>query len=178
MIASSDQFTQVVYRALCACLSVDPESVEGAALVVPAYLEPEPPPRPPRTQNIVYFTVQSEDVQEERFQQYEDNRGFVIHSFLCYRLIVICYGPSAELNAHLIRSMIFIDGYGHPRYILRKAGIYPIPKNAQAVLLDELEGSLPRKRADLTVSIRVKDELTVTLPTVSVSPDVIIHTSP
>ena len=178
MISTDDLFTSTVYKALCACLSLDPDSEQAAALIIPAYLEPEPPPRPARNQNLVYFSVQSEDVPQERFQQYEAGRVSTIRSFLCYRLLVICYGPAAETNAHLIRSRIFLDGYGQPRFILRQAGIYPIPKPAQPVLLWEQEGSLIRRRADLTISLRVKDELAVTLPIVSVAPEVVIHTSP
>jgi hypothetical protein len=54
--------------------------------------------------------------------------------------------------------MLFLDGAGFPRRILRDAGIYPVPDPPQPSILYEEEGSLWRKRADLTVSLRVRDE--------------------
>ena len=39
MIASSDQFTSAVYQALCSCLSLNPDSEQAAAMIIPAYLE-------------------------------------------------------------------------------------------------------------------------------------------
>ncbi len=47
---------------------------------------------------------------------------------------------------------------GQPRSIFRQAGVYPLPDPPQPVLTHEPEGSLWRRRADLTVSLRVRDE--------------------
>ena len=82
----------------------------------------------------------------------------VICSTLKYQLVIVCYGPECEENASRIRSMLFLDGAGFPRQILRAAGIYPVPDPPQPSLLYEEEGSLWRKRADLTVRLRVLDE--------------------
>lgn len=54
--------------------------------------------------------------------------------------------------------MLYLDGAGFPRRILRAAGIFPVPDPPQPSLLHEEEGSLWRKRADLSISLRVKDE--------------------
>ncbi|QTE70202.1 hypothetical protein JRC49_10360 [Clostridiales bacterium FE2011] len=75
---------------------------------------------------------------------------------LKYQLIIVCYGPDAEEYALRIRSMLYLDGSGFPRRILREAGIYPVPDPPQPAILYEEEGSLWRKRADLTISLRVQ----------------------
>ena len=56
--------------------------------------------------------------------------------------------------------MLYLDGSGFPRQILRNAGIFPVPDPPQLALLHEEEGSLWRKRADLTIQLRVRDEQT------------------
>ena len=66
--------------------------------------------------------------------------------------------PACEEYALRIRHMLYLDGAGFPRRILREAGIYPVPDPPQPSLLHEEEGSLWRKRADLTVSLRVREE--------------------
>ena len=82
----------------------------------------------------------------------------IICTTLKYQLVIVCYGPSCEEYASRIRAMLYLDGSGFPRKILRDAGIYPVPDPPQPVLLHEEEGSLWRKRADLTIQIRVRDE--------------------
>ena len=82
----------------------------------------------------------------------------VVYTTLKYQLIIVCYGPASETNARRIRHMLFLDGTGFPRRILRNAGIFPVPDPPQPSLLHEEEGSLWRKRADLTISLRVRDE--------------------
>ena len=54
--------------------------------------------------------------------------------------------------------MLYLDGAGFPRRILRSAGIFPVPDPPQPSILHEEEGSLWRKRADLMVSLRVREE--------------------
>ena len=82
----------------------------------------------------------------------------VVYTTLKYQLIIVCYGPASEEYALRIRSMLYLDGAGFPRRILREAGIYPVPDPPQPALLHEEEGSLWRKRADLTISLRIRDE--------------------
>ena len=82
----------------------------------------------------------------------------IICTTLKYQLVIVCYGPACEEYASRIRSMLYLDGSGFPRKILRDAGIYPVPDPPQPALLHEDEGSLWRKRADLTIQIRVRDE--------------------
>ena len=74
------------------------------------------------------------------------------------------------------QAMLYLDGSGFPRRILRDAGIYPVPNPPQPSLLHEEEGSLWRKRADLTVSLRVRYEQTArTRGSIQSAPAVIIH---
>ena len=100
-----------------------------------------------------------------------------VSSYAAYTLQVVCYGPHAEENARKIRALLFIDGAGMPRSILRKAGIRPVPYPAEPLVLHEPEGSLWRLRADLTVSLRADDKEThpVRRGAVTVPPAVIIH---
>jgi hypothetical protein len=72
--------------------------------------------------------------------------------------------------------MLYLDGRGFPRQILRNAGIFPVPDPPQPSLLHEEEGSLWRKRADLTIQLRVRDELTAQARnSISTAPAVIIR---
>ena len=180
MLAESAAFNTAVFSALAACLGVS--GAAANALIHPANDETENMPRPPRSRDIVYYYVTQEIDEEDLAQTFvtkstklNDGRVAAVRSFLAYQLIVICYGPHAETNAHRIRSLIFLDGSGKARTILRKAGIYPIPNPSQPVLTSEPEGSLWRSRADQTISIRVADELSTTFPTVRVPPTVQIY---
>ena len=153
-----------IFDALCACLDLSPDSREAAALIHEAYAEPENAPRPPRTRNVIYWTLLQDpasDPAPAAFLTEPAGAGgntHVVYTTLKYQLIIVCYGPACEEYAGRIRTMLFRDGYGSPRRILRAAGIYPVPDPPQPALLHEEEGSLWRKRADLTVSLRVRDE--------------------
>ena len=95
---------------------------------------------------------------------------------LKYQLVIVCYGPACEEYARRIRHMLYLDGRGFPRQILRNAGIYPVPDPPQPSLLHEEEGSLWRKRADLTIQLRVRDEERgQTRSSMTAAPAVIIH---
>ena len=75
-----------------------------------------------------------------------------------------------------IRSMLYLDGAGFPRKILRDAGIFPVPDPPQPALLHEEEGSLWRKRADLTIRLRVRDEQRgQSQGSITTAPAVILH---
>ena len=82
----------------------------------------------------------------------------VVCTTMKYQLIVVCYGPACEEYAMRIRHMLYLDGAGFPRRILREAGIFPVPDPPMPSLLHEEEGSLWRKRADLTIALRVRYE--------------------
>ena len=93
-----------------------------------------------------------------------------------YNLVIVCYGPACEAYASRIRHMLYLNGSGFPRQILRNAGIFPVPDPPQPALLHEEEGSLWRKRADLTIQLRVWDEERgQTRSSMTAAPAVIIH---
>ena len=154
----------VIFDALCACLNLDKHSREAAALIHEAYAEPENVPRPPRNRNVIYWTLLQDpasDPVSAAFLTEPAGAGgntHVVYTTLKYQLVIVCYGPACEEYACRIRAMLFRDGYGSPRRILRSAGIYPVPGPPQPALLHEEEGSLWRKRADLAVSLRVRAE--------------------
>ncbi len=164
MNSENTAFHTAVFNALCACVNLSPGSSEALSLIREAYTEPENSPRPPRNRNVIYWTVLQDPASDPVSTEYhtEDGRGGnhtpVICTTLKYQLIIVCYGPAAEEYALRIRHMLYLDGAGFPRRILRDAGIFPVPDPPQPSLLHEEEGSLWRKRADLTVSLRVRDE--------------------
>lgn len=162
MLSESSSFRAAIFDALCACMNLPAE--EGIKLIHEAYAEPENVPRPPRNRNVIYWTVLQDPTADPAAAAYCIEAGgagrntTVVYTTLKYQLIIVCYGPACEEYALRIRHMLFLDGSGFPRRILRDAGIFPIPDPPQPALLHEEEGSLWRKRADLTISLRVRHE--------------------
>ena len=165
MISSDSVFNTAIFQALCACLELSASSAVASALIRPFPNAPENPPSPSRSTNVIYYDVRPESAPDAGYQTFtsEDPTASsakpTVSSFLPYRLTIICYGPDCERNAHAVRSFLFLDGSGYPRCILRKAGIYPIPRPPMPILLDEEDGNLLRRRADLVISLRVTDTL-------------------
>lgn len=162
MISESSAFHMAVFDALCACLNLSAE--EGIKLIHEAYAEPENVPRSPRNRNVIYWTVLQDLLSDPVSTEYNAEAGNsgshtpTVYTTLKYQLIIVCYGPAAEEYANRIRLMFYLDGSGFPRQILREAGIYPIPDPPPPSILYEEEGSLWRRRADLTISLRVREE--------------------
>ena len=165
MLSSDTAFNTAIFQAICACLELSPSSAEASSLIRPFPNDPESPPPPPRSANVIYYDIRPEEAPDAGYPTYtaEDPTASsakpAVSSFLPFRLILVCYGPDCERNAHRIRSFLFLDGSGYPRSILRKAGIYPIPRPPMPILLDEEDGHLLRRRADLVISLRVTDTL-------------------
>ena len=163
MISENAAIHTAIFDALCACLNLDKTSAQAVALIHEAYAEPENVPRPGRNRNVIYWTLLQEPGQEipAAYNAEAGSAGShipVVYTTLKYQLVIVCYGPACEAYASRIRSMLFLDGAGFPRRILRAAGIYPVPDPPQPSILYEEEGSLWRKRADLTISLCVRDE--------------------
>ena len=182
MISESSAFHTAIFDALCACLNLSKTSSEALALIHEAYAEPENVPRPPRTRTVIYWTALQDPASDPVSTEYnaEDSTAGshvpTVCTTLKYKLIIVCYGPAAEEYANRIRSMLFLDGSGFPRRILRDAGIFPIPDPPQPSILYEEEGSLWRRRADLTLSLRVREEQTAPARgSISTAPAVIIR---
>ena len=179
MIAETDEMRQAVYEALCAVFRLGPGSLEADALIQPGYAEPENAPRPPRERNVIYFWLEKDEEAESRDQEIvlengetEDEGRAEIRNFLAYRLVIVCYGPKSEENARRIRALLFMDGYRKPRRILRVNGIYLVPNPGQPEILREPAGSLWRRRADLVVRLRVKDEVSMGQTLIAGTPEI------
>ena len=165
MISSDSAFNAAIFQALCACLELSPSSAEASSLIRPFPNDPESPPAPSRSTNVIYYDIRPESAPDAGYQTFSSEDPTVssakpsVSTFLPYTLLLICYGPDCERYAHRIRSFLYLDGSGYPRSILRKSGIYPVPRPPMPVLLYEEEGALLRRRADLSISLRVKDTL-------------------
>ena len=144
---------EVIYNALCACFDLAPSSAAASVLIREAYQDPEPAPRPPRSMNVIYYSLETDPQ------------------------AAVCYGPDALENARRIRAFLYLDGAGMPRFILRQAGIRPVPYPPEPLALHEPEGSLWRLRADLTVSLRAEEKQTHSRRrnAVTLAPEVYIH---
>ena len=156
---------ETIYSALCASFGLSPTSTDASVLIREAYQEPENAPRPPRSTNVIYYSVNPDSAPEPPPSYGVENAASASHTasvstFAAWRLQIVCYGPHALENARKIRAFLYLDGSGYPRSILRKAGIYPVPDPPEPQLLLEPEGSLWRQRADLTVSLRAEEKET------------------
>ena len=179
----SQDFGTTIYSSLCACFGLSPSSPEASVMIRESYQEPENAPRPPRNKDVIYYSVAPDPVAMEAPPAYipedaaEASHAAAVSSFSAWTLTVVCYGPHALMNARKIRAFLFVDGAGFPREILRKAGIRPVPDPPEPMLLHEPEGSLWRKRADLTVSLRAEETQThaVRRDAVTVPPVVLVH---
>ena len=179
----NQEIRTALYSALCACFGLPPSSAQASVLIRESYQEPENAPRPPRTADVIYYTVLPDASAREVPPAYaaEDparaSHAPAVSAFSAYRLQVVCYGPHALENARKIRAFLFLDGAGYPRSILRKAGIRPVPDPPEPLVLHEPEGSLWRQRADLTVFLRAEEKLThpARRGAVAAAPAVVIH---
>ena len=163
MTSENPTFHTAIFDALCACLNLNKTSAQAIALIHEAYAEPENVPRPGRNKNVIYWTVLQDPSSDPVSTAYQAEAGSgnhtpVVYTTLKYQLVIVCYGPACEDYALRIRHMLYLDGSGFPRRILRDAGIFPVPDPPMPSLLHEEEGSLWRKRADLTISLRVREE--------------------
>ena len=153
----------VIYNALCACLNLAPNSEQALSLIRQAYTEPENSPQPARSADVIYWSLSPEQGSDPAtYNETAASSGShkpTVHRFLAYQLLIVCYGPSCEVNARKIRAFLYIDGANLPRGILRKAGVYPVPDPPAPQVMYEPEGSLWRRRADVVISLRIKDTL-------------------
>ena len=159
----NSELTQAIHNALCVCFGLAPDSAQALSMIRRAYTEPENSSRPARTADVIYWSLSPEAGEDPAAYNAANAGGGshvpTVHRYLAYQLLIVCYGSGCEACAHRIRSFLYLDGTGLPRQILRRAGIYPVPDPPAPQLLYEPEGSLWRRRADLTVSLRVKDTL-------------------
>ena len=172
---------ETIFEALCACLGLSPGSAQALSLIRQAYTEPENSPQPARSADVIYWSLSPVlSADPASYSETAASSGThkpTVHHYLPYQLLVVCYGPGCEANAQKIRSFLYLDGAGLPRQILRKAGIYPVPEPPSPQLLYEPEGSLWRRRADVVISLRVREDLVYSTGRGAITspPAVIIH---
>ena len=172
---------ETIYKALVACFGLTADSDQALSLIRQAYTEPENSPQPARSADVIYWSLSPVlSADPASYSETAASSGThkpTVHRYLPYQLLVVCYGPGCEANAQKIRSFLYLDGAGLPRQILRKAGIYPVPEPPSPQLLYEPEGSLWRRRADLTISLRIRDDLVYSTGRGAITspPTVIIH---
>lgn len=169
----------VWYQALCAALGLPQGSDEAATLIRKAYEEPEPPPQSARNTDAVYYSLLPDPTGREPPPAWSAERRPEAEVFEAWQWQIVCYGPNAMANAEKIRLNIFLDGNGFPRSILRKEGIYPVPNPNSPTLSYEPEATRWRKRADLTITLRIYKlhESPSNRQTISVPPKINIRTS-
>ena len=89
---------------------------------------------------------------------------------------IICF-PRAVENAWVIRSLLFLDGQDNPLNVLCSGGLYPVPNPPQPIIGHEQEGSLWRRRCDVTISLRAVEEIEKkNVGAVRVAPQIKINT--
>ena len=161
----SNEMSGILFRALCACLELTPASRDASAMIRPVNPEPENPPRPGRNDNMIYYDLLPENAPDAGYPVYTNENPQAasavpaVSCFMPYKLVIVCYGPECEWNARRIRSFLYLDGSGYPRSILRKAGIFPVPRPPMPVLLREETGGLIRNRVDLEIRMRIRETL-------------------
>ena len=159
------EITDILFQTICACLEVSPSASASSALIRRAWQDPEPAPEPPRNRNVIYYDLLPETAPDAGYATYTHENSQAasafpaVSSWLPYKLVVVCYGPDCERNARKIREFLYLDGNGYPRSILRKYGIYPVPRPPMPMLIREETGGLIRNRVDLEIKMRIKETL-------------------
>ena len=174
MTGDSSAVRTAVFSALARALGLAPASPEASRRILRAYADP-PPPVPPPTADVLYYDLFPDPSAAPRPEEttVSANRAEIFH-FIPYILQLVFYGLHAEADANAVRARLYLDGPGRPRRILREAGIYPVPRPPEIAVLHEAEDFRHRKRADLTVRLRIADVQTVSgIETVSSAPAII-----
>ena len=110
---------EVIFNALCSCLGLPPSSEQALSLIRQAYTEPENNPQPARTADVIYWSLSPDSGEDPAsYNETAASAGThkpMVHRYLAYQLLFVCYGPGCEANAHRIRSFLYLDGAGLPR---------------------------------------------------------------
>lgn len=174
---TQDDLKNLIFSVLCKALEVDEDAPGSSALVVPAY-ETEVGPARSVADDVVYFYIAPEGVDENRFQTMDyENRHPAISVFLSCQLVLIVYGPNAYELVNRIRRNLYIDGHEMPLSILRRNNIYAVPDPPIPALTWEESGNRWRKRADLSISLRMAEKFVFSSQQnmVGMAPVIMIH---
>ena len=149
-----DSLHHAVYQALVSALRLCEMPGRSPALIRRAYTNPAPPP-PPESRNALYYHLQPEAGTPWMEEAMDSSGVLQLFRFSRWRLNLVFYGPDAEALASHVHHLIFLDGYGNPRAILRAAGIYPIPRSWGPSLVWEEREKQHRMRTDLSIPLSV-----------------------
>ena len=170
-------FEYAVYTALCACFSLSPSSPEAAYRFRPAYPPNTTLPQPPRDKDVCYISLTPDSGSDPQYitvLRADPDRDTWLRAIpLSLRLYF--YGPHAIDDALTTRTLLFTDPI---RALLRQSGIIPIPSPFPPTTYPEVEGTLWRSRADLTLSLRILQQSETPATSVTVPPDLFINPSP
>lgn len=174
MYPDSPVLQRAVWQALRAALDLTEE--EAAHRVLRAYAD-APPAEPPPSETVCYYHLQADASAPLLEESSLEGGAPSVASFIPCRLILVFYGPEAESWALRCRSFLYLDGPEGPRRIFRFLGLYPIPMPAAPAVLYEEIGKTRRKRADLSLSLRLLSNESRAAPVsvISCAPEVSIH---
>ena len=170
---------QAVFRALAAVPDPDAGTGTPPLLIRQAYANPSPPP-PEEGRNVLYYHLEPDAGAPVTEEFLSPDGNPVRFRFAPWILVLVFYGPRAERLAWRYFHLLFLDGAGKPRRILRAEGIYPLPRPSGPALVWEEWGKQHQPRADLVLPLRIAERETVRLPepeTVEVPPEVRVHVS-
>ena len=181
MFGNDPRLLAAVYEALRKALLLSPE--EGAGRIFRAYADP-PPPQVNRDMDLCFYHLTPDAAAPMLREQMLRNGRWAVFRFIPCRLFLVFYGNAAETWALRARENLFTDGADAPRGLLRKAGLYLLPPVSPPAVLREEEGSLYRRRADLTLDARLADNSDapgsasgeMEAPTVEIIPEISLQT--
>ena len=152
------------YRAVHRALEAVPltpdagDPVEKPLRIRRAYADPVPPPPEPEG-DVLYYHLEPGTGPGWTEESRREDGGPAFFRFAAWRLILVFYGPRAAELAERFAAMLFLDGRGRPRGILRAAGIYVLPGPRGPMLSWEEWQVRHRPRVDLELELRIRSRV-------------------
>ena len=174
---------QAVFEALCAVFGLSPDSKEASRRFRAAYLREATNPPADRTKDVCYYAISEQtaanlDSIEISYQADAEGMKAVLRKVIPVQCLFSFYGPNSDNDAEKLWSLMYLDsGSGCARSILRRANMVPVPRPNRPLSVPELEGSLWRRRCDLTILFSLLDETSVPVAQVKSAPDIEIQTN-
>lgn len=174
---------RAVFEALCAVFGLSPDSKEASRRFRAAYLHEATNPPTDRTKDVCYYAISEQttanlDSIEISYQADAEGMKAVLRKVIPVQCLFSFYGSNSDNDAEKLWSLMYLDsGSGCARSILRQANMVPVPRPNRPLSVPELEGSLWRRRCDLTILFSLLDETSVPVAQVKSAPDIEIQTN-